>query len=52
MDRDERLRLHAVVYRNWVAKYLGEAGFDPDDGFVTPEQENDLYAMLEAAKQE
>jgi len=49
MDRDQRLRVHAVVYRDWVAKYLGEPGFDPDDGFVTAEQEHDLLAMLQAA---
>ena len=49
MDRDQRLRVHAVVYRDWVAKHMGEPGFDPDDGFVTPEQEHDLFAMLQAA---
>lgn len=47
MNREQKLRSHAVIYRDWVAKYMGEPGFDPDDGFVTPEQEADLYSMLD-----
>lgn len=49
MDRQQRLRTQAVVYRDWVAKYRGTPGFDPDDGYMTPEQESDLYEMLAAA---
>jgi hypothetical protein len=30
MDRDQRLRVHAVVYRDWVAKHMGEPG-DEDE---------------------
>lgn len=47
MERDQKLQRHAVIYRDWVAKHMGEPGFDPDDGFATPEQEADLYRMLD-----
>ncbi len=49
MDRNQQLATVAAVRRRWVDKHLGEPGFDPDDGFMTPEQENDLYVMLDAA---
>jgi len=49
MTREERLRKHAIVYRNWVDKHMGEPGFDPDDGFMTIEQQDDLFRMLDKA---
>lgn len=47
MDRAQRLGTQAVIYRDWVAKHMGEPGFDLDDGFSTPEQDDDLFRMMQ-----
>jgi len=49
MDRAQRLGTQAVSYRDWVGKRIGEPGFDPDDGFSTPEQDDYLFRMMQEA---